>query len=257
MTPGWHAWLPEDACVPTGAQRSLADQIEGWARDWFPGAPRCEVGNFARIAAPGPVPRKETWHGCEGVSIGLSPTGQAGLGALVLDLSSAGARSQNDLALLEALGAECLDGLKLRLAQLFGLGKPVWRKGDPAQAGAVHRLEIVLGARAVTLQLDLSAHRFSRFVLAALPEPARREPLAEGADALAGIPLSLSALLGRCSLTLAELSGLAPGDVLVLDGGIQNSVPLALAGLPLTRGRCTIVEAEGLPALKIAQAPAR
>lgn len=260
MTLAWHSWLPDDAVAPVAAQRALADLVESWSHDWFAGEPLCALGQLARVAASRSELRKMVRHGCDdGIAIGLPPAGLTTLGALVLNVdSAAGARSENDLKLLEALGKECLDGLKLRLAQLFGLGKPAWRQSDSVRGeGAVHRLEIGLATPTITIQLELSADRFSRFVRASLPEAVAMEQLAAGTDALAGIPISLSALLGRCNLTLAELSGLAMGDVLVLESATEDSLPLAVGGAPLARGRCTVVEAEGGPALKITQAPVR
>lgn len=260
MTLAWSPWLPDDAAVPASAQRALAELIENWSREWFAGEPVRAIGQLTRFAAARSELRKTTWYGCdEGVAIGLPASGAAALGALVLDVSPApGNRNAEDQKLLDALGRDCLDGLKHRLTQLLGLGKAVWRQSDPGRAEAAnYRLEVALAARAVTVQIALTASRFARFALAALPEPAPTGPLARGADALAGIPVSLSALLGRCNLSLAELSGLAVDDVLVLDSGIADPLPLALDGVPLVRGRGTVVEAgEGL-ALKIIQAPIR
>lgn len=260
MTPAWTSWLPEDVAVPASAQQALAEQVESWAREWCAGEPACLVGQLSRVAAPRSELRKTVWHGCgDGVAIGLPALGTAALGALVLGVSAAaGNRNAEDLKLLDALGKECLDGLKYRLAQLFGLGRPDWRQSDAGRGdGAVFRLEIALAARAVTVQVELSPSRFARFLHSVLPSPEPAPPLGDGAAALARIPISLSALLGRCSLSLAELSGLAPDDVLVLDSATADPLPLAVDGAPLARGRCTVAEAaEGL-ALKIVQAPTR
>lgn len=260
MTLAWHSWLPEDALVSASAQRALAELVEAWAREWFPGEPLRVLGQFACVAAPRSELRKLVWHRCnEGVAIGLPSAGATVLGALVLDVPMAnGTRGDEDLKLLAALGKECLDGLKSRLAQLLGLGKADWHLSDiTREEGAVYRLEIGSATRAITLQLEYSADRFARFVRATLPEVGAKEPLADGAAALARIPVALSARLGCCGLTLAELSGLTSGDVLVLDSVTEESLPLALDGTPLARGRCIIVEAAGGPAFKITQAPAR
>ncbi|HWU94980.1 MAG TPA: FliM/FliN family flagellar motor C-terminal domain-containing protein [Sphingomonas sp.] len=259
MTLAWTPWLPEDAAVPALAQRLLAEEIESWSRDWFAGSAVRTVGQLSRVAAPRSELRKAIWHGCdEGVAIGLPLAGTAALGALVLDVTTAsGNRNADDLKLLDTLGKECLDGLKLRLAQLLMLGKPDWRSSDIGQAeGAVYRLEIGLAARAVTIQLELGKACFIRFAQGLLPEPAAAAALGSGVEALARIPVSLSALLGSCSLTLAELSGLAADDVIVLERAMEESLPLAIGGVPLARGSCTVVEAGDGLALKIIQAPA-
>jgi flagellar motor switch/type III secretory pathway protein FliN len=258
VTLAWTPWLPEDVAVPASAQQALAEQVESWAREWFAGAPACLVGQLNRVAAPRSELRKTVWHGCsDGVAIGLPTLGAAALGGLVLGVSAAaGNRNAEDLKLLDALGKECLDGLKYRLAQLFGLVRPDWRPSDAGWGEAeVFRLEIAIAARAATIQIALSLSRFARFLHGVLPSPEPAAPLGDAAAALARIPIPLSALLGRCSLSLAELSGLAPDDVLVLDSATADPLPLAVDGTPLARGRCTIVEAGKGLALKIVQAP--
>lgn len=259
MTLAWTPWLPEDAAIPASAQRLLAEQIESWSRDWFAGSAVRTIGQLSRVAAPRSELRKTIWHDCdEGVAIGLPPTGPAALGALVLDVTTAsGNRNADDLKLLDTLGMECLDALKLRLAQLLGLGKPSWRSTDILHGeGAIYRLEIGLAARAVTIQLEIGKACFIRFARGLLPDPAAAVPLGSGVEALARLPVSLSALLGSCSLTLAELSGLAADDVIVLDRATEESLPLAIGGAPLARGTCTVVETGNGLALKIIQAPA-
>lgn len=260
MTLAWTPWLPENAVLPAAVQRMLADQIGNWSGDWFAGAPAYAVGQFSRVTAPRSELRKTIWHDSgEGVAIGLPATGAAALGALVIDVSTApGNRSAEDIELLGSLGKDCLDDLKHRLGQLFALSKPDWRQSEAGQgAGPAQRLEISLAARALTIQVELTESRFARFLRTMLPASAPTGPLADGADALAGIAVSLSALLGRCSLNLAELSGLAVEDVLVLDSGTADSLPLAVDGALLARGRCAAVEAEAGLALKIIQAPTR
>src|SRR5436309_14288040 len=78
------------------------------------------------------------------------------LGAMVLGVpAAAGQRNAHGLALLEALGKECLDGLKSRLVQCLALGKPVWHLSEAARGdGPVHRLEIVTAARGLTLRSE-------------------------------------------------------------------------------------------------------
>lgn len=258
MTLSWRPWLPEGTLAPASVQAALAELFERWSRNWFAGEPVRPAGPLSRIANPRAELRKTVWHGCvEGVSIGLPPVGLSVLGAMVLDVSpSIGQRGEKDIALLDALGKEVLDDLKLRLSQLLTLGRPVWNQADPDRSGgSAYRLEILTGERALAIQLELSEPCFVRFVRASFPDPAEVPPLADGAAALAGLPVSLAALLGRCHLTLAELAELVPGDVLVLDRMTGEDLPLSVAGATLAQGRCTVVEAGERPALKIAQTP--
>lgn len=258
MTSAWSPWLPEDAVVPGAAQQALADLAKAWSHEWFAGDPACRVGQLTRIAVPRSELLKAVWHRCEaGVAIGLPRAGAAALGALVLDVATIGnARNEKDLGLLESLGKECLDGFKLRLGQLLGLAKAAWYPSDTGCGDTVvYRTEISLAARAVTVQLDMTTACFARFALSMLPSPAGAAALGSGLDALSRIPVPLSALLGRCSLSLAELSGLAAGDVLVLETRTEDSLPLVVGRAPLARGGCTVIESGAGLALKIVQAP--
>jgi flagellar motor switch/type III secretory pathway protein FliN len=260
MTVACRSWLPDGAIAPASAQRALADMVESWSGEWFAGEPMRVAGPLARIAAARAELRKAVWHGCDdGVAIGLPPAGTVALGAMVLGVqTAAGQRNDQDLALLEALGKECLDSLKSRLVQRLALGKSVWHPFEARRSEvAVHRLEIVAVARGLTLQLELSPACFARFIRDALPDPAPGAPLGAGSGALASIPITLSALLGRCGITVAELASLGCGDVLLLDRATEDILPLAVGGVPLARGSCTVVEAERGPALSIVQAPAR
>ncbi len=250
-------WLPAGTAAPVAAQRAVQDMVAAWSREWFADDPVRAAGPLAPAAAPRSELRKTSWHGCEEMAIGMPPAGLAALGAMVLGVSPAsGQRTPNDLELLDALGKECLDGLKARSAQLFGLGKPVWHVSEGNRdRRAVHRLEIVTANRALALQLELSEACFVRLVRGVLPAPAERPALAPGDAALAALPASLSAMLGHCRISVAELAGLAPGDVLVLDRAIAEPAPLALAGVALPHGRCAVIESAAGPALEIVQAP--
>ena len=60
--------------------------------------------------------------------------------------------------------------------------------------------------------------------------------------ALAPQPVTMAASLGRCALTLADLAGLAEGDVLLFDRKIGAPLPIALDG-GNRLGKCTVEQA--------------
>ena len=84
---------------------------------------------------------------------------------------------------------------------------------------------------------------------AACPRPPP-PPLGTGEEALERLPVAVGAALGRCTLSVGEVQALGVGDVLVLDRAVDRPVPLALAGTPLDRATCTVIEGEP-PRLKI------
>ena len=252
MTPSFRPWLPADTAAPRLVLGALADMADAWSREWFAGEGMRAAGALVRVDARGEL-KKTVWHAHEGgLAIGISASGIAALGAQVLGVPAAGERSAADAALLETVGGECLDDIKKRSATLLRLAEKGWTAADSQRAGPVHRLEIAGPLRSPVLTLELSADLFVALVKAKLPPPPVPAPLGKPAEALAALPVSLSALLGRSAITVAELSGLAAGDVLVLDRALDAALPLAVGGTPAARGACTVSD-DGT-ALKITQA---
>ncbi len=251
MTASFRPWLPANTAAPQLALGALADMADGWSREWFAGEGLRAAGALVRIDARGEL-RKTVWHAHDGgLAIGISAPGTAAIGAQVLGVA-VGERPAADAALLETVGSECLDDLKRRAAAMLRLSEKGWTPADGQRAGPVHRLEIAGPARNPVLTLELSADLFVALVKSKLPPALAPAPLGKPAEALAALPVSLSALLGRSAITVAELSGLATGDVLVLDRALDAPLPLAIDGTPAARGACTVSD-DGT-ALKITQA---
>jgi flagellar motor switch/type III secretory pathway protein FliN len=251
------SWLPNNAGAPPAALGALADMVEAWSTEWFAGDP-FRTGAFSRVAEPRAELRKTMWHRRDGgLAIGLPADGEATLGALVLGVVSKGQdRPVADRALLGAVGKECLEDLKRRTAGVVKLGASPWTMAEGAHGdGAVHRIEIAHPDRRLLLILQFGEDLFVRFVKSHLPSPPI-PALGVADDALVSLPVSLSAALGSCSITLAELTDLAAGDVLVLGRALDSQLPLAINNREAARGACTVADRDGAPALRIVQAPA-
>ncbi|MES2442146.1 MAG: FliM/FliN family flagellar motor C-terminal domain-containing protein [Pseudomonadota bacterium] len=253
MTLVFRPWLPADTAAPRLVQGALADMADGWSRDWFVGEATRAAGALVRVDVRGEL-RKTAWHAHDGgLAIGISAGGVAALGAQVLGVAVAGAeRSAADTVLLEAVGGDCFDDLKRRSAALLKLAEKGWSSTEAPRAGPVHRLEITGAARNPVLTLELSADLFVALVKSKLPPPPAPVALGKPADAIATLPVELTALLGRSAITVAELAGLATGDVLVLDRALDAPLPLVVGGTLAPRGACTVSE-DGA-ALRITQA---
>ncbi|OQW70378.1 MAG: hypothetical protein BVN33_17545 [Proteobacteria bacterium ST_bin13] len=237
----WRPWLPDNTAAPKIAMGALAGMADGWSRAWIAGEPLRAAGALVRID-PRSELRQAQWHTHDGgLTIGLSTSGLTALGAQVLGVSVAN-RSLADTALLDAVGGECIDDLKRCSAAVLGLPEKGWSVASARPAGTVHRLEIASPARNPVLTLDLSVELFVALIKTRLPAAPLPSPLGRPADALATLPVSLSTLLGRSAITVAELSGLARGDVLVLDRALDAPLPLSIGGKPAFRGTCTISE---------------
>jgi flagellar motor switch/type III secretory pathway protein FliN len=257
MTIEGRSWLPPGAAMPRAAQGAVMDMIDAWSRAWFAREGLGALGSFVRLAEVRTALRKTTWHACEGgLAIGLPQGGVVALGALALGVEDRADRPATDAELLDRVGGECLDDLKTRAATLFALEASGWSSSEATSAPdeAVHQLTIGTPARSVTLILQLSASLFARFVRARLPLPPKTGPLGDAGAALAPLAARLSAVLGSCGLTVSELSTLAPGDVLVLDSALDARLPIAIDGVAVPRGSCTVTDRDGAVALKIAEA---
>lgn len=259
MTLVWASWLPRDAATPAATQRALEACIEGWAHDWFAGAPACVIGRLARLDGPRSELRKTIRFCCEGVEVSLGTKGLAALGALVLDVSTvSGTRTAEDTRLLEALGSDCLDGLKHQLSNLFGLGTSGWLQTDASDGDSgTHRIEVWLAGRTVTFAITLRSDRFADFVRSTLQLPMAKGRLGDGSMALGQTPIALSAALGGCQLSLAELSSMSVDDVIVLDSALADPRPLAVDGAALAKGACAVVQTRKGIALQIVEAPSK
>lgn len=257
MSPAFRSWLPASAALPPLAKGAFAAMVDGWASAWFAGEQPRALGLFERVADVRGELRKIVWHCCDGgLAIGVSTTGTATMGAAMLGVTTGGVqRTEADEALFERVGTDCLNDLKQRTAALLGPGKAaIWReheRGNPADP--VHRIEIAGSNRAFVLTLDLSPDCFARFAKAQLPVVAR-PIMGEGEAALAALPVTLSVAVGGCSVTVAELSSLAQGDVLVLDRALDAPLPLAVGGVTARRGACTLSQRGDRIALKITEA---
>jgi len=253
-----HSWLPGNTAVPPLAQGALADMVDGWSKAWFAYEPVRALGLLTRVVrAPGEL-RKTMWEACDdGLAIGMPPLRKTILGAKALGIARGGAeRPATDLALLDSVGGDCLEDLKRRSATLFGIEKPVsWRACDGTPHGdPAYRIEIADTDRSLVLALELSADCFTRFVRAWLPAPPAARKFGSPLAALGGLPVTLSVAVGRCELTVAELSSLALGDVLILDRALDAVMPLAIEGSPARRGACTLAERGDRIALHITEA---
>jgi hypothetical protein len=255
VSDAFRPWLPDNAGLTVSAQGALADAIDAWSIAWFVGEPVHALGRLVRVQETRNELRHTLWHRRGGdVAIGLPPAGLAGLGARVLGIGAT-ARPSADVELLEKVGMACLDDLKARVSVLLGIARSErWSVSEAAEVDAGHRLDLGTSSRTPVLMLQLSDECFAHFLKSRLPG-AVPVSLGDATGALAALPVNLWAALGSCGITVAELAGLAAGDILVLDRELDASLPLALAGVPLRRGACTIGEAGGALSFDITQAP--
>ena len=250
------SWVPSDTSSAT-LDAGIADALGDWWRAWFV-VPMSAVCGLA-VPVVRPIPLGETsWYLVEGraIAIGLPAPGVARLGALALDLDWSAERPAAEIALFDEVGTECLDDLKRRLSSPLGLSGATKWSGPALQRqwhGASRRAEVSDRAGQVQIAIELSEPQFATMAKAQLA-PRQPMPALDTLDGPVGaLEVDLSALLGRCDLTLAELRDLAPGDTLLLDRRLDQSLPIFVEGSSADIGNATLVHAKEALSLHINQ----
>jgi flagellar motor switch/type III secretory pathway protein FliN len=189
-------------------------------------------------------------------SIAASEAALLSLAGLMLDRRiDPPALTPADRSLVERLWTGCIEDLCKRLSETLRLPPASrWqleRSPAPPPVGA-HSCYIGTGPRDPLIQLSVDWETMVALTKASIPfgqKPVRLQPLAA---ALAKQPIAVSALVGRCELTLADLAGLGEGDVVVLDRDLGLPLELAVGG-EVKSGRCEVVEADERLSLKITE----
>lgn len=235
MNPPASPWLPREALRDGRAERLIAPMLAEWSRTWLPG------GHPAPLAAAAGPAADADWRGRnEGIAFAADPAARLRLAGLMLDAEpGAEGLKPADRELIERLCDACLGDLGKRLARGFGLAEAAAWTPVPAPAAA-RGLTLAVGSEArPLLYLHVADGLLAGLIKRACPVPDRPPRLSPLAVPLAAQPVGLSAALGRCSLTLAELAGLGEGDVLVLDRPLDRPLELVVEGAKRT-SRCTL-----------------
>jgi hypothetical protein len=137
--------------------------------------------------------------------------------ALALDLTEVAVR-EADRPVLDQLVEQMVRDLLVRLA--------VTREEETH----ARRVSVTLGLQdRELLTLELPENGVVRLIHAALPRRPDAGPLVSRRRALGVSPVTVEGLLGRGSLSIHDLEGLAVGDIVLLDRGPSEKVELRLA----------------------------
>lgn len=216
-------WLPAGVVADRLPTATLSAALDRWAGDWFPGpvrlgAWRAETGSGeAMTLSTGPA--------------GLDAVARAMIGPVPVPIA------EIDRAKLDAAATACIDDLRTRLADLFDTA------GVASAAHARHACAIDLPEAPGALHLSLSDALLAGWIRASLPAPPSAPALPPFREALDPQPVRLSALVGRCRLSLRELENWAAGDVLVLDRPLDAALDLMVAGRLHVDAPCRLVDA--------------
>lgn len=258
MNMACRTWLPSGALGGGAVDRLLAETSGQWSDHWFARRLMRRVGESASLdrGELGRMRDLQLRHVEAGLALALEDDSRLVIARMMLDEpADRAALTEADEELVDRLASACIDDLCARLASAFGLGRaPVWRRGGIETLPFAEACVFALGPtdNAPTIRV-LVGHELAAGIVRSSAKPGRKPaPLRPLAEALARQKVGLSAVVGRCELSLGEFAGLAPGDVLVLDAATGGALPLAINGVPRS-GRCAIEQENGQLRLKIMQ----
>ncbi len=256
MSLDWKTWLPAGA-LGGRIDRLLAEMLRSWSEAWFCNERTGPLGEIAVAARSGFPPGGGRWRSLdEGLALAIPEQAAGRLARIMLEAPPGSAPySGSDRQVIEQLAAGCIDDLCARLARLARLGPEArWRAGDarPDELAGWLLCDIGVERREPLVRLFIEPGLAARLVKAGLPPSPPTNPLQPVPAGLARQSVGLSAFIGRCELTLADLAGLAEGDVIVLDREVDGAVDLAVDGRPVD-GRCTVEQAGAALALRLSQ----
>lgn len=228
-------WLPAGVLGQESVERVLNAAVAAWSARWF-GQTAATLHVPASVAAAADL-------SVSGVSttLCLSGPGKGTLLEAILQVRLATEKKQPaDLQLLDALARESLMDLARELdACLLG------DRGDDD----VH-LEIAIGGLSA-LRVTVSEASLIRAIKAAMVSSKRHGTPVPRLAGLGRSKVSLQAILGRVTVTAEEISGIATGDVLVLDRGLHEKVELRLAGSRKTLANGKLLQGDGRTSVQL------
>lgn len=254
MIEGVHDWLPVEALAAEPVRTRLSSAVEGWSGDWF-GRLRTTLASLEPLEAEDFKRCVGDWRPLGRTSrMECAPSIAHRLAAWALDAEPHlnGTRAL-DLRLMQIFGDQMLGDLAERVEDALGLGDGSYNDSrmDAGPCGGLI-LGIAGSAGGALLSLAVpavAAIPYRKAALGARPAPCLAVP--SMMDSLGGIQVALEATLGQAEIALEDLTGLRPGDVLILDREIEAPVEFTLAGSAHVLGRGRLSAAEGGLALTL------
>jgi hypothetical protein len=210
-------WLPLDAMMGETPKAAAAAGISAWSSRWF-ASTRVGVSQVTRMSTPNPFGFRER-ESLDPFHIIYADQGIARMLAHALDCDFAElVRGDLDRKLMRDLKHKIVSDLGETLSAIF---TTTTRKGA-AEDGWIG-FELIAGDGHPILTITAPSSLLADFVHNALPAASgEMQLLSPLTSALSPTTVALSVSIGRAPLTLTEMAGLAPGDVLVLDRHLQD-----------------------------------
>lgn len=228
-------WLPDDALTASRIGTALAALLDGWSRHWFAAALPVTLGEAP--ASPGAQGEGALSFETGSVQLLLSASGKRHLLEAMLGDSLVGkSLTLQDHHLLEKLVACASQDLVDRLAELPAIAS--------ASSGPTRKLSLALGGEQWG-RLSIPSSALAALIKKSLPlSSAPREPVHNRRHALGPSSVAIDAVLGQVSLSVDDMHGLEPGDILVLNRALEAPLPVRLGtnGALIGQGKFITVE---------------
>jgi hypothetical protein len=227
-----HAWLPQDAIAPERIQPAIDELMAEWGRAWLAESRPTLKPAFQDDWLS--TSTSANWRSCADVaSLELTPTVQAVIAGAMLGVTvPSGSLQAAERTIVEDVARAAADDLLVRFARLTGLKAEACELSDQAidlSRCSWWSVGLGVGRRGFKFALsDVALMTISKQALA----PARRSRSVSLREALALHQIRVSATLGHCALSLADLKGLAVGDVVVLDRAVESPLEIHVDGRP-------------------------
>jgi flagellar motor switch/type III secretory pathway protein FliN len=241
-------WIPPAAMTDGVLDLRLTELASGWSKRWFGGpgnvhVRRLENASFEFVEAP----TAEMLTSCGSLRLPSEQADLVKLGAALVHYKAGASKSAPaDIQLLRKMGTRALQDFLTGAAEVFGVRAEIEESGqlDTAHAeGPAMRYAISFNPmrRPMALRVDWNAAiRARRLTAGRLDAPARA--MGRRADAVARQDINVGAHIGSAKVALSDLSALAPGDVLVLDRALSDSLELTISGQRQTGAKCRLPE---------------
>ena len=224
------AWLPDCCLFSQRTVQAMSDAVANWAATWFAKSPWLPLGGWDEVPAD-----DSKFPVLLGRSAGFEIRGtgetKKSLGVAMIGVKIGDRHSEMDDRLLRKLAENAISDLETRLLP-FGNGAPHGsalstdansRRIMSLLIGAPGKAQIVIESGIANI-VEMARKSYS-------PTPCG-ETLIDPIRSLDRMSVSVAARLGTASISLRDLAGLEPGDVLMLDTKPDDPVDLLIEDRP-------------------------
>jgi len=214
-------WLPANSFTLERVREALGDILDDWARSWM-GSTTMTVARVNTAQALGRLSEDAELRSSDGtIDLVLSGHGKRNLIEAALRVELAGAPLNDaDHRLLTLFAKKLVDDLAEKIRRSIG--------EDTGQDDARIALTLALDGKD-SMSLALPRSTIAQCIKARIARSSRAIKPTRRRIALASTFVGIEAVLGRVSLSVEDLKGLAIGDVLVLDRPATAPVDLKIS----------------------------